>query len=227
MAVSFKARTSLRITQYFFDRPGIMRMVDEKTRKALSLMGGLVRKIARRSIRKRKKPSAPGTPPSSHRGLLKNFIFYAYDSERQSVVIGPTRLNQQSYVFVGNGQGRQWVTGAAPSILERGGMFAVREVKNIITGEWGRIPWSKRLGEMLIPVWKATPKEKAASLGIKTVVKGKHAINFYRVPTNSVQRLRWVKIAARPYMAPAALKARDSYPAAWGNGGSVIIENGD
>ena len=41
-------------------------------------------------------------------GLLKKFIFFGYDAARQSVVIGPTRLNQK---------GR----GEAPPLLEYGG----------------------------------------------------------------------------------------------------------
>lgn len=37
--------------------------------------------------------SKPGQPPRSHLGLLKRFIFFAYDRDGNSVVIGPARLN--------------------------------------------------------------------------------------------------------------------------------------
>ena len=40
--------------------------------------------------------------------MLKKFIFFGYDADRRSVVIGPTRLNQK---------GR----GEAPPLLEYGG----------------------------------------------------------------------------------------------------------
>ena len=38
--------------------------------------------------------SEPGQPPSSHTGLLKKFIFFAYEPSKQSVIIGPARLNK-------------------------------------------------------------------------------------------------------------------------------------
>lgn len=92
----------------FFDRQAVISKVDAATRKVLSKFGAFVRRSAKSSIRKRKKPAPPGQPPSSHTGLLKKFIFFGYDPERQSVVIGPTRLNQK---------GR----GEAPPLLEYGG----------------------------------------------------------------------------------------------------------
>lgn len=94
--------------QLFFDRQAVISKVDAASRKVLSKFGAFVRRSAKSSIRKRKKPAPPGSPPSSHTGLLKKFIFFGYDPERQSVVIGPTRLNQK---------GR----GEAPPLLEYGG----------------------------------------------------------------------------------------------------------
>lgn len=56
----------------------------------LGLFGGLVRKFAIQSIKIDPKPSAPGSPPHSRKGLLKKAIVYAVDREQQNVVIGPT-----------------------------------------------------------------------------------------------------------------------------------------
>lgn len=92
----------------FFDRHAVISKMDTATRKVLSKFGAFVRRSAKSSIRKRKKPAPPGSPPSSHTGLLKKFIFFGYDPDARSVVIGPTRLNQK---------GR----GEAPPILEYGG----------------------------------------------------------------------------------------------------------
>ena len=92
----------------FFDRKTVISKVDIATRKVLSKFGAFVRRSAKSSIRKRKKPAPPGSPTSSHTGLLKKFIFFGYDPDVRSVVIGPTRLNQK---------GR----GEAPPILEYGG----------------------------------------------------------------------------------------------------------
>lgn len=58
--------------------------------------------------------SRPGHPPLNQTGLLRQFIFFAYDSSSDSVVIGPARLNTAS---------------GAPETLEYGGSttVAVRE----------------------------------------------------------------------------------------------------
>ena len=96
------------VKQLFFDSPKVVRAVDRTTRRVLSKFGAFVRRTARSSIRKRKRISEPGSPPSSHSGLLKKFIFFGYDPAKRSVVIGPTRLNQK---------GR----GEAPPLLEYGG----------------------------------------------------------------------------------------------------------
>lgn len=80
----------------FFDAPKVMRAVDAATRRVLSKFGAFVRTAARSSIRARKKSSAPGSPPSSHTGLLKRFIYFGYDASARSVVIGPALLRGKS-----------------------------------------------------------------------------------------------------------------------------------
>jgi len=99
--------------QLFFDRQAVISKVDAASRKVLSKFGAFVRRSAKSSIRKRKKPAPPGSPPSSHTGLLKKFIFFGYDTDARSVVIGPTRLNQK---------GR----GEAPPLLEYGGKTTLK-----------------------------------------------------------------------------------------------------
>jgi len=73
----------------FFDKKKIVDAVDKATRKVLSKFGAFVRQGAKSSIRTRKRISQPGQPPSSHAGTLKRLIFFGYDSDRRSVVIGP------------------------------------------------------------------------------------------------------------------------------------------
>jgi hypothetical protein len=96
------------IKHLFFDRQAVISRVDPATRKVLSKFGAFVRRTAKGSIRNRKTAAPPGSPPSSHTGLLKKFIFFGYDPDQRSVVIGPTRLDRR---------GR----GEAPSLLEHGG----------------------------------------------------------------------------------------------------------
>lgn len=98
----------MRVKSMFFDRKAVLSKVDAAARRTLSRFGAFVRRTAKSSIRKRKKPASPGSPPSSHTGLLKKFIFFGYDPGHKSVVIGPARLSSK---------GR----GSAPSILEYGG----------------------------------------------------------------------------------------------------------
>jgi hypothetical protein len=96
-----------RIKEMFFDRKAVTSAVDRAARKVLSKFGAFVRTAARSSIRKRKKASQPGQPPSSHVGTLKRLIFFGYDPSRKSVVIGPTPLGSGS--------------AEAPPLLEYGG----------------------------------------------------------------------------------------------------------
>lgn len=79
----------MRIKAMFFDRPKVHRAVDRAKRRNLSKAGAFVRQRARTSIRKRKRSSRPGQPPSSHTGLLRRFILFGYDRQSESVVVGP------------------------------------------------------------------------------------------------------------------------------------------
>ncbi len=56
---------------------------------SLGHAGAATRLAARKSITKAKGASAPGKPPHTRRGRLRNAIKYALASDKQSVVIGP------------------------------------------------------------------------------------------------------------------------------------------
>ncbi|TWT63193.1 hypothetical protein [Rubinisphaera italica] len=86
---------SVRIDQ-FFDRRGQMAGIQRKKFKYLRRAGGTIRLIAKRSIRKRKAISTPGTPPSSHEGSLRKSIFYGLDKMNESAVIGPSAAWRQA-----------------------------------------------------------------------------------------------------------------------------------
>ena len=91
----------------FFDRAKVMAAADKATRNVLSKFGAYVRRSAKDLIRKRKGSAPPGSPPNSHTGLLRNFIFFSWDEAKRSVVIGPTKLNAKN--------------SRAPELLEHGG----------------------------------------------------------------------------------------------------------
>ena len=73
----------------FFDGGIIVTAAERANRQALMRAGAFIRRRARSSIRKRKKVSEPGRPPSSHTGRLKGLILFAYDRMAETVVIGP------------------------------------------------------------------------------------------------------------------------------------------
>jgi hypothetical protein len=84
--------------------------VDKATRTRLSRFGAFVRTAARSSIRRRKASSKPGQPPSSHTGLLKQHIYFIYEPNNRSVVIGPALLNERQQ------------SPPVPELLENGGL---------------------------------------------------------------------------------------------------------
>jgi phage gpG-like protein len=134
-----------KIKYLFFDSAKVVRSVDKSTRKVLSRFGAFVRRTAKQSIRKRKKTSTPGTPPSSHTGLLKRFIFFGYDPQKESVVIGPTRLTENN-------------RGEAPSILEYGGRTTVDKKRVKISARPFMGPAFEKEKPNLPSMWKDSVK---------------------------------------------------------------------
>ncbi len=79
----------------FFDRQRVWTALGKAEHDGLMRIGALIRTIARRSMRSRKKASPPGSPPSSHPetgAMLRNRLFFAFDTGGRSVVIGPEAL---------------------------------------------------------------------------------------------------------------------------------------
>lgn len=91
----------------FMDRKAVQSAADRATLRVFSRFGAYVRTRSRQSIRKRKRSSRAGEPPSSHTGILKRFIFFVYDRQKRSVIIGPARLAGK--------------IGSSPEALEYGG----------------------------------------------------------------------------------------------------------
>lgn len=145
----------------FFDNPAVMKYVDAKTRNRLSKFGAFVQRRAKSSIRKRKRASEPGDPPSSHRGLLKDWILFDYDPAKRSVVIGPMKLNQISFDASG-----QPSAGTVPATLEYGGTVNIFEVHK--QGKWKRADLRSRRRIAALPqrmrkaMYKARPYMRPA-----------------------------------------------------------------
>lgn len=114
--------------QFFFDRDAVKKAIGKESAAILGKFGSYVMKTARQSMRRRKKPSAPGTPPSAHSKdaqhpygpLLKTLLRYEFDPTTKSVVVGPKgKLNL-----------------SAPSLQEAGGNKIIKT--RIFTEKSGR-----------------------------------------------------------------------------------------
>lgn len=78
--------------KFFFDRKVVIDAVGRASATALARGGALVRTIARRSMRRRKKSSPAGSPPSVHVGTMKDLLFFAYDPATTTTVVGPAKF---------------------------------------------------------------------------------------------------------------------------------------
>lgn len=189
---------------FFFDRDLVTRYMDRKTASALARAGGLVRRIAQNSMRSRKKPSMPGTPPSRHvrRGQGLTYILYVFDPKSKAVVIGPVLFSKTV-----NADGT-----TAPQTNEFGGKVIYRsKVANPHTfsiGERGPIrevsqpsPRSKRFAR---PVLKTAPQvQRAQRLHDEYVL-------FRAAATGGV-----ANYPKRAFMGPALEKAQPKLPELW------------
>lgn len=117
---------SMRMKDFFFDRQAVIERMSRANHKALVKAGAFLRRRARSSLRRRKRISSPGSPPSVHSqdpiATLKNILF-AYDPQQESLVVGPVGLNQKTYI------GPQLGTATVPQIHEFGARTKVREVR--------------------------------------------------------------------------------------------------
>lgn len=90
---------------WFFSGERVIRLITVGQVRALSKIGAFVRQRARTSIRKSNSPPVPGQPPRSRIGTLRNLLYFAYDPDAQTVVVGPAAVG----------------VAEAPRLLEEGG----------------------------------------------------------------------------------------------------------
>jgi hypothetical protein len=127
----------------FFDTTEVMKALGRARYKIFNDYGRLVRKRALASIlysdKPGDKPGPPGTPPHAHRSrkrklvskstgktrvravsFLREFLWYKYDTETQSVVVGPEKLNKA-------------VAAKIPHVLEYGGTSQVKDHGKLVS----------------------------------------------------------------------------------------------
>ena len=108
----------------FFDRKAVIDAVGQANARNLSRAGSFIRRAARSSLRKRKRASQPGRPPSVHTqdrvATLKN-IWFVFERRRASVIVGPLRLGSSTL----RGSNRSTV----PELHELGGSAVLESRK--------------------------------------------------------------------------------------------------
>ena len=72
-----------------FDEDGLVARIAKASREFLKRAGAYVRIVARRKVLTSPKPSLPGQPPHSRRGLLKRGILFGLERDGKSVLVGP------------------------------------------------------------------------------------------------------------------------------------------
>ena len=71
-----------------FDEDGLVARIARASREILRRAGAYVRRVAQRKVATSPKPSQPGSPPHSRKGLLKRSILFGSDGD-SSVLVGP------------------------------------------------------------------------------------------------------------------------------------------
>lgn len=86
------------LTDAFFDAAQVIKRIDDGERRRLGRIGAYIRNAARWSLRRRKKTSEAGSPPSVHSrdayATLRN-ILYAYQASSHSVIVGPVGIGRK------------------------------------------------------------------------------------------------------------------------------------
>ena len=213
--------------QSFFDRKVVRDAVDRGRQRALVKSAALVYTVARRSMRYRKwrpgaKGAPPGRPPFARTGrgarldaLVRKGMAFVYDRAAKSAVVGPLRL-------AGGGTG-------APSNLEFGGTARARDARTARrvggsgeirvssgTGRDSKGRYTSAGGRSTKVVRTSTGKRVRVTYAkLKTAEQAARATRLndelYRPASASV------RVAARPFMAPALRQAAPSMPSHWKN----------
>ena len=107
------------IKRQYFDQAKVIKLLDRKSRNALTKAGAYVRRSAMQSMRSSKKTAPPGEPPRAHKNpFLKRGIRFGYDERERRMVCGPLLRQQTRNQMV-------------PKLLEKGGMIVKMQGKKL------------------------------------------------------------------------------------------------
>ncbi len=189
----------IRLREMFFDRQAVIEAVGQANARVLSKAGAFIQRRAKSSIRKRKRVSDPGQPPSSHVGTLRNLIYFSFDPPTRSVVVGPTPLGS---------------TGIVPPVLEYGGQAPRRRNPRRRQRELGGAGEIRTDG----PASRTTKKNRDGKLVTYARLQTTDQVDRANRLNEELYGPEFVggnRIEARPYMGPALQKEMPSLPALW------------
>lgn len=189
------------VKKMFFDRQAVIDAIGRGNVKTLGRAGAFIQRRAKSSIRKRKRASRPGEPPSSHVGTLRNLIYFGFDTGTRSVVIGPTPVG---------------AIGRVPPTLEYGGPSVVRKNprrRQRKVGDGGEI----RLDGPRSKTTKRTPDGKWVTYTKLTTQAQADRANQLNEELYGPEYIGGKPIEARPYMGPALRAEMPNLPTMWAN----------
>jgi len=195
----------------FFDRKPVQNAMDKATRQALQAIGKDLRKDARNSMRRRKKPALPGQPPhvktrnaaNPSGGGLRRAIMYGYDAATQSVVVGPSPV-------VGAN-----ILGFA-ALHEFGGPQRIRNKRRVrrYRGDGGEISISRRRrpGSKRVKDWRG----KRHWVNYAILRSSAQARRANRLNRQIYGKLRYTAhYPKRPFMGPSLRRRLRTFPKHW------------
>jgi len=122
-------RVTFEMKKFFFDRKVVQNAVDKQQRRAISRSLAFVRRRARSLLRRRKRVSAAGSPPSVHSDPGLKTILFAYDMRTKGGIVGPVKLNKVSMTWLGSRP--------LPYVMELGSQVKIHEIQRS-DGKWYR-----------------------------------------------------------------------------------------
>ena len=192
--------------QFFFDRQAVIGRMDKANVRALSRAGAFIRTRARTSLRRRKRSSPPGQPPSVHStdnvATLKNILF-AYEPNNRALVVGPVALNQIN---------QSWIdmrTRTVPQVLEFGDVLTVHEWRFTELdnkNDWAG--WDKYTSTAKFSSQWRRQDQRWRDAARK---RRRHRLSDLGVQTRSRRAI----YRPRPFMGPALDAEKDHIPDAW------------
>ncbi|MEM9825093.1 MAG: hypothetical protein AAF958_00815 [Planctomycetota bacterium] len=189
------------------DTPKIRRRQQTGNYKSLRHAGASIRVIASRSVRRRKKPSAPGSPPHTRTGHLKRALRFDVHRDGKSVVIGP--VNKYSKTI--------W------HLHEFGGTSRPRrrklKVRRYRRGEFGPMRKGridrKRLASGRVRTYRYADQYQRVRLVSGRQVNRANQIAKQEARRRQDEAMKPRRFEKRPLMGPALQKATPRLPDAW------------